>query len=234
MTSKSRTSSVAAPVSGPPTDADLVPTATFDHDTPAVREWALATTADAQDGAGRARLLFAAVRDRVRYDPYRFTLAPEAFTASAVLASERNWCVPKAILLTAGARAAGIPARIGFADVRNHLSSDKLRDRMGSDLFVFHGYVALHVGGHWRKASPAFNAELCERFGVPPLEFDGHSDALLHAFDGTGRRHMEYVNDHGTWTDIPFAEMLAAFKANYGRPEPLAPNAGPDQAFDAA
>lgn len=207
----------AVPVAGPPTGADLSATATFDHDARAVREWALAVVAGAKDEADRASLLFADVRDRLRYDPYSVDLRPEAFTASAALRSERNWCVPKAILLVAGARAAGIPARIGFADVRNHLSSEKLRERMGSDLFVFHGYAALHLGGRWLKASPAFNAALCERFGVPPLDFDGRSDALLHAYDGQGRRHMEYVNDRGAWTGVPLPEMIEAFKASYMR-----------------
>ena len=137
-----------------------------------------------------------------------------------MLASERNWCVPKAILLCAGARAVGIPARIGFADVRNHLSTEKLRARMGTDVFVYHGYASLYVADDWRKVSPAFNAELCARFGVPPLEFDGRSDALLHAYDGEGRRHMEYLKDHGTWSDVPFLEMFAAFREIYGTPQP--------------
>jgi len=205
----------AVPASGSPTDADLQATATFDHDAGAVHEWALEVVGDERDEARRAALLFADVRDRIRYDPYAIDLRPEAFTAGVTLASQRSWCVPKAILLVAGARAVGIPARIGFADVRNHLSSEKLRERMGSDLFVFHGYAALYVGGRWLKASPAFNAELCARFGVPPLEFDGRSDALLHAYDGEGRRHMEYVNDHGTWTGVPLEAMLKAFRANY-------------------
>jgi transglutaminase-like putative cysteine protease len=206
----------AEPVTGPPTDADLAPTEAFDHDDIAVAAWARGIVADADDPAERARRLFADVRDRVRYDPHDLDPARESFRASAVLATPANWCVPKAILLTAGARAAGIPARIGFADVRNHLSTQKLRERMGTDLFVYHGYAALHVGGEWRKVSPAFNAELCARFGVPPLEFDGRSDALLHAYDGEGRRHMEYVTDHGTWSDVPFDAMFAAFDATYG------------------
>ena len=203
-------------VTGAPTQADLAATDTFDFDDPAVRAWALDVVGDAADPALRARRLFAAVRDRVRYNPAAVDPARSAYTASAVLASESNWCVPKAILLTAGARAAGIPGRIGFADVRNHLSTEKLRARMGSDVFVFHGYVALHVGGAWRKVSPAFNAELCARFGVAPLEFDGRSDALLHAYDGAGRRHMEYLTDHGTWSDVPLAAMFAAFRETYG------------------
>ena len=223
----------AVPVAGPPTDADLEATVAFDHDTPAVRDWAAAVAGAATTPADRARALFADVRDRIRYDPYRLDMTPEAFTAGAVLGTPGNWCVPKAILLTAGARAAGIPARLGFADVRNHLSSEKLRAQMGTDLFVFHGYVSLFVDGRWLKASPAFNASLCERFGVPALDFDGTGDALLHAYDGTGRRHMEYVADHGTWTGVPFSEMFAAFRANYGGDHPFEPGSSHDPAFHA-
>jgi transglutaminase-like putative cysteine protease len=203
-------------IAGPPTDADVAATPTLDHLTPAVRAWARETIGGASGDPEKARRLFASVRDRIRYDPYVFFTDEAAFTAGAVLASQRNWCVPKAILLTAGLRAAGIPARIGFADVRNHLSTEKLRAQMGTDLFVYHGYVALHLDGRWLKVSPAFNAELCARFGVPPLDFDGTSDALLHAYDGEGRRHMEYVADHGTFTGVPFERMRAAFEAAYG------------------
>lgn len=202
-------------VTGPPTHADLEATETFDHLDPVVAAWAEEVAGGAEDPAERARALFADVRDRIRYNPHGLDLDRSAFTASAVLAAPANWCVPKAILLTAGARAAGIPARIGFADVRNHLSTERLRERMGTDLFVYHGYAALHVGGAWRKVSPAFNAELCARFGVPPLDFDGRSDALLHAYDGQGRRHMEYVTDHGTFDDVPFDAMFAAFETTY-------------------
>jgi transglutaminase-like putative cysteine protease len=211
----------SVPVSGAPTAADLAASDTFDYDTPALRAWIADVVAGADDPALRARRLFAAVRDEVRYDPYGLDASRSAFVASTVLASRANWCVPKAILLTAGARAAGIPARIGFADVRNHLSTEKLRARMGTDVFVYHGYVALHVAGEWRKVSPAFNAALCERFGVPPLDFDGRSDALLHAYDGEGRRHMEYIADHGTWSDVPFDAMFAAFREAYGGMESL-------------
>src|SRR3954465_10230412 len=143
----------ATRVDGPPTERDLAATAAFDHASPALRDWAATVIAGAATPAERARALFADVRDRIRYDPYGLDLEPEAFTAGAVLASQRNWCVPKAILLTAGARAAGIPARIGFADVRNHLSTERLRAQMGSDLFVYHGYVALFLDGRWLKAS---------------------------------------------------------------------------------
>jgi transglutaminase-like putative cysteine protease len=225
--------SFAVPFASAPTDADLAPTVTFDFDDAAVGAFARDAVAGADDEAERARRIFAAVRERIRYTPYALSLERSAFTASATLAAGRNWCVPKAILLTASARAVGIPARLGFADVRNHLSSERLLESMGTDLFVYHGYAALHVGGAWRKVSPAFNAALCARFGVPALEFDGRSDALMHAYDGAGRRHMEYVADHGTYSDVPFDELWPAFAAHYDVDRMLAASGVPDAAFDA-
>jgi transglutaminase-like putative cysteine protease len=138
-------------------------------------------------------------------------------SASAVLATGHGWCVTKATLLTAACRAAGIPARLGFADVRNHLSTERMRRNMGSDLFVWHGYTDLWLGGAWVKATPAFNIELCERFGLLPLEFDGRADSVYHPFDRAGHRHMEYVAQHGAFDDVPLQRILDAFALHYPR-----------------
>ena len=199
----------------PPTDADLATTTFLDHDHPEVRAFALDTTRDATDDVERVAALFAAVRDRVRYDPYALDLRPDAMRASAVLAGGRSWCVPTATLLAAAARAVGVHARLGVADVRNHLSTPRLLEVMGTDVFRWHGYTWLYVEGAWRKASPAFNAELCERFGVAPLEFDGRTDALLHAHDGRGERYMEYLVDHGDHADLPLDTLVAELRASY-------------------
>ena len=107
------------------------------------------------------------------------------------------------MLLTAAARRCGIPARLGFADVRNHLTSEKLSAQMGTDLFAWHGYSELLIGDRWFKLSTAFNIELCDRFGVKTLDFDGTDDALMHPFDMAGNRHMEYVNQRGSFDDLP-------------------------------
>ena len=194
----------------------LAPTRFLDCDTPEVRDFAARATAGASDPRARAVALYYAVRDGIRYDPYSVQVDPDAYRASRIVQAPAAFCVPKAILLAAAARAVGIPARLGFADVRNHLASEKLRARMGTDLFVFHGYTDLHLDGAWRKATPAFNRELCGRFGVPALEFDGTADAMLHAFDGEGRRYMEYVRDRGTFLDLPLDEMLRVFRELYG------------------
>src|SRR3990167_10527059 len=88
-----------------------------------------------------------AVRDGLRYAPYRLDLTPEGMRASTVLANGYGWCVPKAVLLAAGCRAAGIPARLGFADVRNHLSTERMRKSMETEIFYWHGYTELWIEG---------------------------------------------------------------------------------------
>lgn len=163
----------------------------------------------------RAVALYYAVRDGVRYNPFLDFTRPEAFQASAVLAADQGFCIGKASLLAACARATGIPARVGFADVKNHLTSPRLAETMGSDLFVYHGYTDLYLDGKWVKATPAFNLELCTRFRVKPLEFDGRNDSIFHPFDQDNRRHMEYLRDRGTYADVPVADIQQAFREAY-------------------
>ncbi|MGB1581374.1 MAG: transglutaminase-like domain-containing protein, partial [Nevskiales bacterium] len=169
------------------------------------------------DNKQRAIRLYYAVRDDIRYDPYKFSLEPDKLRASTTLAVGSGYCVPKAGLLAACARAVGIPARIGLADVKNHLASQRLLALMQTDIFYYHGYTELWLDGRWVKATPAFNIELCERFGVRPLDFNGHEDALMHAFDTTGRRHMQYLTDHGPRTDLPLDELKAVYHKRYPR-----------------
>ena len=130
---------------------------------------------------------------------------------------------PKATLLAASCRAAGIPARLGFADVRNHLSTERMRQLMKTDIFYWHGFTEIWIDGAWRKATPAFNVELCDKFGLLPLEFDGLEDSLYHEFDRSGNRHMEYIAERGEYLDVPFDEIMAVFAEHYPR---LVPGAG--------
>lgn len=170
---------------------------------------------DQVDQVETAVALFLAVRDGIRYNPYVMTHDSADFRASSVASSPENWCTPKAVLLTAAARHVGIPARLGFADVRNHLTTAKLTELMGTDLFMWHGYTEFLLQGQWRKASSAFNIELCERFGVKVLDFDGHGDALMHPYDQAGNQHMEYVTQRGSFDDLPLDEILADFAVHY-------------------
>ncbi len=211
--------------------AFLAPGRFVDSNHPDIVAYAREVCAGAASDRERASRLFRAVREKLRYDPYTLSLDPSDYVASTLLGRDRAYCIPKAVLLCAVARAAGIPARLGFSDVKNHLSSARLREAMGgSDLFVFHGWVELWIDGRPVKATPAFNAELCARFGVPPLEFDGEHDALLQAFDGQGRRHMEYVRDRGVYVDLPFDEIMRAFRETYAGAKAPAADAH-DEAF---
>lgn len=187
------------------------------------------TSADEPTAAAVA--LFRAVRDGLRYDPYEISRDRTDYRASSIAGTDSNWCVPKAVLLTAAARRVGIPARLGFADVRNHLTSEKLSERMGTDVFYWHGYSELLLDDRWFKVSSAFNIELCDRFGVRVLDFDGTDDALMHAFDQTGRRHMEYVSERGSYDDLPLVEMLTDFDVLYPALTSPALDAEPDEAF---
>jgi transglutaminase-like putative cysteine protease len=163
----------------------------------------------------KAVSLYYAVRDKIRYNPFLDFADAEVFRASTVLEAGEGFCVGKASLLAACARAAGIEARVGFADVKNHLTTPRLAETMGSDLFVYHGYTDLRLDGKWVKATPAFNLALCTRFRVKPLEFDGRADSIFHPFDQDERRHMEYLRDRGVFADVPVDDIQRAFREAY-------------------
>ena len=161
--------------------------------------------------------IYYAVRDEFRYNPYSLDLTVEGMRASTVLASGEGWCVNKAILLAACCRAIGVPARLGFADVVNHLSSAKLREKMGSNVFKWHGYTSIFIDGQWLKATPAFNIELCDKAGIHALEFDGLHDSIYHEFDKAGNKHMEYQKFRGEFADLPLKDMTATFEREYSQ-----------------
>ncbi len=222
------------------TDIDptwLAPSYFIDSDSSEVAAFSAGAVGESIDPTEKAGKLFYAVRDGFRYDPYGMDPRPEAFRASHVTGLDTAWCVTKSVLLTASARHQGIPARLGFADVRNHLSSEKLLERLGTDLFIWHGYSELLLGGRWFKLSTAFNIELCERFGVKTLDFDGTDDALMHPYDTSGNRHMEYVNQRGSFDDLPYEQIVADFAELYpewrSRPDGGSAEAAGDQAFSA-
>lgn len=163
----------------------------------------------------KAVTLYYAVRDQIIYDPYDLSYSREAMRATTVLQKKRGYCVSKAVLLAALGRQQKIPSRIGFADVTNHLSSPKLREKMGTDLFIYHGYTEMFLMNKWVKATPAFNLSLCTRFDVKPLEFAGTEDSIFHEFNNLGQKHMEYVRHHGHFADLPFEQIFAAYRQTY-------------------
>jgi len=211
----------------------LQPSLTVNSSDPAIKlcvDRLLDLDASAVDNATR---LYYWVRDAIRYNPYGLDLAPAMLSASNTLKAGEGWCVSKSILLAALCRYAGIPARLGFADVRNHLSTERLRAAMGTDIFYFHGYTSLYLEQRWVKATPAFNLELCEKFGLKPLEFNGREDSLYHEYDNAGNRHMQYLNDRGEYLDVPIEEMITVFTEKYA-PALAKAKAEPSSAYDAA
>lgn len=193
----------------------LEPTPTIESRHPEIEAFAARVTAGAEDAVDRAVRLYYAVRDGIRYDPYRCDVSVEGLRATTTLRVGRGWCVAKAILLAAASRCVGIPARLGFADVRNHLATARMREHMKTDLFYWHGYTSLFLDGVWVKATPAFNVELCRKFRLLPLEFDGRHDSIYHPFDSDGNRHMEYVADRGEFADVPIDAIAATFRERY-------------------
>lgn len=194
--------------------AALRPTTLIDADHPDVVAFTR-EHARGQTPRERAVSLYYAVRDGFRYDPYGLDLTTAGLKASRVLEIGRGWCVTKSSLLVACCRAAGIPARAGYADVKNHLSTQRMREAMQTDVFLWHGYAALWLDGQWVKATPAFNLSLCEKFRLHPLEFDGTADSIYHPFDLAGNRHMEYLRFRGEFLEVPAAQIREDFAREY-------------------
>lgn len=188
----------------------LQPTYFMDYNTFEVAKFAEERCKNSDTDHQKAIKLYYAVRDEIRYDPYDFKYEKENFKASTTLKKMSGYCVSKAVLLAAVARSQGIYTRLGFADVKNHLSTSRLRTLMKTDVFMYHGYVEFLINDKWVKATPAFNLTLCTNFNVKPLEFDGINDSLFHEFDTKGNRHMQYLKDHGHFSDLPFDKIFEA------------------------
>lgn len=193
----------------------LKPAEYIDSDHPTVQAFAERAADSADDPLEIARRLYNAVRDQVTYTPYADYADPATYRASGCLAAGRGYCVGKAALLSACARHLGIPARLGLANVRNHLTTPRLQQLMDSDVFYYHGFTELYLDGQWVRVTPTFDARLCRRLNVSLLEFDGRNDALFHEYDNAGQRYMEYLTYHGTWQDVPVEMLMAAMRRHY-------------------
>lgn len=162
----------------------------------------------------QALQLYYLVRDGFLYDPYHLDLRPAALICSHILTKKRAWCVEKAIVLATCARALGIPAKVGYAIVTNHLGDEKLELYLKRKEIVFHGYVELFLEGKWVICTPAFDSRVCRINGVPPLNWNGKEDSLFQAFKGE-EQFMEYIHYYGTFADVPVELMNAEMKKYY-------------------
>ncbi|MFX0115641.1 MAG: transglutaminase family protein [Candidatus Hodarchaeota archaeon] len=186
---------------------------------PVIRKKALELTQDTTKESEKAKKLFYFVRDAIRYRIIMSLPAREEFIATNTLEKGESFCIPKAILLTALARSAKIPARLRFADIRNLLLPASVLDAIGTDIMLYHGYTELFLRGVWVKVNPAFDKELCERHDFLPVDFSGSADALFRRHDRKGRVHFEYLKDHGffaDFTDELYQRIISAFAEFYG------------------
>jgi len=193
----------------------LKPTEFLDSDHASVRAFAEMHIGAAESDVDKAVKLYYAVRDGFQYDPYVLDLRRESLKASALLAKTRGYCVEKAILLAASARAVGVPSRLSFYIVKNHIATERLTQALEKDYLVFHGAAELYLDRRWIKTTPAFNKRLCDFLGVEPIEFDGTSDAIFQEYDRAGNVFMEYLHDYGAFDDMPYETFLDELDKHY-------------------
>lgn len=171
---------------------------------------------DCREQVEVAKKIFYWTRDEVKYNVFSKMMVKDEHKATSTLARKNGNCMQKAVLLCSLLRAAKIPARLGFADIRNHLIPYDLKETMGTNLFVFHGFAEAYLDGKWIKMTPAFDIKTCKDNGIVPVEFDGEKDAMLSPVDANNRQHFEYVRFRGTYFDFPFDEMAKIAEEIYG------------------
>ena len=193
----------------------LKPTEFIDSDHSAVREFAMLNTSGAVSDTEKAVSLYYAVRDGFQYDPYVLDLRRQSVKASALLSKSRGYCVEKALLLAAASRAVGVPSRLSFYIVRNHIATERLAKALEKDYLVFHGAAEMYLNDQWVKATPAFNKKLCDFLSVDAIEFDGRADAIFQEYDRKGNVFMEYIHDYGAFDDMPYEMFLDELDKHY-------------------
>jgi len=188
----------------------LKPTSTIDSDNTSVKGKAWELTKGQKDPADKAKSLFYFVRDQIKYNMYVPFDLIEHYKASTILQKGEGYCVQKAVLMTALARAIDMPARLGFADIMNHLLPEKFLEIHGTNLLVYHGFTELYLNDTWIRVTPIFDLEMCRKHRIIPVDFDAKNDATFHPANQDGKPHIEYVRYHGSFEDLPLDEMLNA------------------------
>ena len=188
----------------------LGPTFFIDSDEDIIKNQARELTLNLNGMLEKAQRIFYFVRDDIRYNVYSPRTSDHDFKASHVLARGEGYCAQKALLLVALARAAGIPARLRFAEIRIHHTAKSIAEKRGTNVFPYHGLTDLYIEDHWVKATPTYDLGYCSKVGIAPVEFDGKSDALLPLCTLDGRLNIEYVQDRGFFDDLPLDEIRKA------------------------
>jgi transglutaminase-like putative cysteine protease len=193
----------------------------MDYDAPEVLAFAQKHTTNCTSDREKAVALYYAVRDGFWYNPYDLNFNKTGLKASNLVTRTSGYCVEKSNLMAACARAVGIPSRLSFYDVKNHIATEKLERILQTNVLVFHGAAEVWIDGRWLKITPVFNKALCQKLGVQPLEFDGESDAIFQAYTAEGAAFMEYIHDYGAFDEIPYDLMMASIAKAYPQIQPL-------------
>lgn len=189
----------------------------LDCDSQIVADYTDRVIGSEQDPVKQVVKLFYAVRDRIRYDVYGVDMSRQGMKASSIINNRVGFCIHKSIVFATAARYLGIPSRLTFSDVRNHLSTPALKALVGGDVFNYHAYAEIYLQGRWVKATPVFNLMLCYLFKMDPLEFDGVNDATLQPYDKNGNQSLEFINHHGSFDDLPYLQCISALKLHHPR-----------------
>jgi transglutaminase-like putative cysteine protease len=187
----------------------------FDYETDEIQKLIQEFKVDSLSNKEKAKQIYLKIRDNWRYNPYRISLSKQNYKASIISKKTETHCIDKSILLIACLRGLQIPAKIHLAKVKNHIGVERLVEKFGTNEISPHGMVDIYLEGKWLKVSPAFNKELCIKCNVSPLEFDGENDAVFQEFDNLGNEFMEYLEDYGTFEDVPMDFIIKNFKENY-------------------
>ena len=202
-------------------DQYLQPTYYIDCDNEQITHLARSLTTGCTSVKEKAVRLFYYVRDEIPYNLYMISVFGEDFIASRVLQWGKGYCVQKAVLLAALGRASGIPSRLSFAAIRNHTVPQKVLALTGDNIFPRHGYNEFLINETWVSAAATFNRALCEKRGLPTVEFNGIENALLPSTDAEGNPYIEYVEKFGYFDDLPFGwirEKISEKVGNDKRP----------------
>ncbi len=206
LTKNMKKAVLSAPPKAITPKACLVATDVIDADHPAVKAQAIALTSGLTAPAEKAEKLFYFVRDAIIYN-----FAPQLrdrsdWRASATLARGQGFCQQKAVLLTALARAVGIPSQVAF----QHLRDDKLlgtryEPYMPGGILPFHGLSVLYLDGRWLWEDATIDTTLCRRRGYRPVRFNPVGHALLPSTDLAGKPHFHFLEQFGPYPDLPIA-----------------------------
>jgi transglutaminase-like putative cysteine protease len=195
----------------------LKPTYYLDCNHPVIQKTINQVTAGCQDEIEVMQKLFLFVRDQIPYNMYAVSGNPLYYRSSKVLEMGTGYCMQKAILFTSLGRAAGIPSRLVLAAIRNHLTPPEVVELLGGNIFFPHAYSQFFLAGRWINIAATYDKPLSERMGTAVLEFNGHDDTLLPETDLAGRRFIEYMENFGTFDDLPWQLITEKMPHYYPR-----------------